>query len=58
VGIFSPDKINEVVIIQRGISANEEAYRLNICDMEQISRERNRLGLAILDLSDFVCNLP
>ena len=53
--LYAPKKANEVIIIRRGIADIEEAARVNTQDFGVISRERNRLGLAILDLADVVC---
>lgn len=53
--VYAPKKVNEVIIIRRGIADIEEAARVNIHDFGTVSRERNRLGLAILDLADVVC---
>lgn len=53
--VYAPKKVNEVIIVRRGIADIEEATRVNIHDFGIISRERNRLGLAILDLVDAVC---
>lgn len=53
--VYAPKKVNEVIIIRRGIADIEATARANTQDFGVISRERNRLGLAILDLSDMVC---
>lgn len=53
--VYAPKKVNEVIIIRRGIADIEEATRVNTQDFGVISRERNRLGLVILDLADAVC---
>lgn len=52
VKIFAPGRVNEVISIQQRIAAIEEATLLNTLDPEIASRERNRLGFAILDLVD------
>lgn len=53
--LYAPKKVNEMIIIRRGIADIEEATRVNTQDFGVISRERNRLGLAILELADVVC---
>lgn len=53
--VYASKKVNEVIIIRRGIADIEEMARVNIQDFGTISRERNRLGLAILDLADGIC---
>lgn len=53
--VYAPKKVNEVIIVRRGITDIEEVARVNTQDFGVISRERNRLGLAILNLADMVC---
>lgn len=52
---YAPNRSNEVTVIRRGIVAVEKSGRINTLDFEAISQERNRLGLAILDLADSIC---
>ncbi len=53
--IYAPKRFNEVTILQRGVADIENNARMNILEFELISRERNRLGLAILNLVDAIC---
>lgn len=52
---YAPKKTNEVIIIHRQIVEIETAARVNTLEDEAISRKKNRLGKAILDLADSVC---
>lgn len=54
--VYAQKRINEVILLRRGITDIEQAARINILDFGIISRERNRLGLAILELADSVCS--
>lgn len=55
--MYAPNQIKEAAIIRRGIVEVEKIGRMNVGDFEHLSRERNRLGLAILDLVETFCVL-
>ncbi len=56
--VYAPKKVNEVIIIRRGIADRHEQFARR--HVERVGRPAAatavaRLGLAILDLADVVC---